>query len=112
MSIFHMLGKFLYGKRYNVFYVAGLKNKKDNEISAFYSEEEIEKYKPKFYFRPVPLLDRSRLELAKFREYFPNYLVCSKRTSSPATARSPTSPKCTASSALRIATSRTAPTGQ
>ena len=28
------------------------------------------KYDPKFYFRPVPMLDRSRLELAKFREYF------------------------------------------
>ena len=34
-----MLGKFLYAKRFNIYYNPHLKGKKDNDISAFYTEE-------------------------------------------------------------------------
>jgi hypothetical protein len=64
-----MLGKFLYGKRLNIYYNPNIKTKKDNEISAYYKEEELARLDPKFYFRPVQLLERSRLALPQFREY-------------------------------------------
>ena len=52
MNVFHMLGKFLYGKRKKL---CLNKNKKDKYISEYYSAEDLKTYDPPFYFKPVEL---------------------------------------------------------
>lgn len=44
-----MLGKFLYGKRANLSYDPNGK-KKNNEPSAYYTEQELKQLDPPFYF--------------------------------------------------------------
>ena len=70
VSVFHMLGKFLYGKRYNLRYNPNSRVKEEKEISAYYTEEEMKREDPKFYFQPVSLLDRSQMSLSVFSEYY------------------------------------------
>jgi hypothetical protein len=62
-----MLGKFLYGKRLNLEYNPNGK-KKNNEISAYYTELELQKLNPPFYFQPVPMLERSHVSTPTFIE--------------------------------------------
>ena len=103
-----MLGKFLYGKRFNIYYNPNIKAKKDNEISAYYKEEELARLDPKFYFRPVQMLERSRLALPQFREYAYIYPAYSKKISYTDTGRSRISPTCTTSSGTMMPTWKTA----
>ena len=38
VTVFHMLGKFLYGKRRNIYHDPSNRRKKGNEASAYYTE--------------------------------------------------------------------------
>jgi len=63
-----MLGKFLYGKRYNLRYNPNSRAKEEKEISAYYTEDELLKEDPKFYFNPVGMLEKSQVPLTVFIE--------------------------------------------